>query len=285
MDAISSCYARRVLRPLLVLAAAILVAVPSIAAPPSQPPNLDHFRCYPVLNSQLPLIFVVTLKDQFDRADDPGDQFFTGFPLRFCNPVAKTPVDRGPGMGPPGHISDPDHHLTLYGLVPVRTRTELTWRVQVENQFGRQTLSVLDARGLMVPTHKMEPGLDPPEGLNHFKCYRASGRKIQVVVTLEDQFETTEVLTAQPEVFCNPAEKTVGRTTTPVEDPDAHLVCYEIKPTASLIFTTLRNVPIDNQFVPNPPAILSVADSEDILCVPSRKLFAIGFPGALKAAP
>lgn len=280
MEAISSCCSRRVLRPIVVLAAAILFAVPSMAAPPSQS-HLDHFRCYPVLNTQLPLIVTVTLKDQFDRAGDPGDQFFTGFPLRFCNPVAKTRVDDGPGMGPPGQIRDPDHHLTLYGLVPTQTRPALTWHVKVENQFGRQILSVKDARGLMVPTHKIEPGLDPPEGLNHFQCYQASGREVPVVVTLEDQFETMEVVTARPEVFCNPTEKTVGRLTTPIEDPDAHLVCYVIKPTAPLVFTTIRNVLISNQFVTN--AALSVADSEDILCVPSRKLFAIGFPGAFKA--
>jgi hypothetical protein len=255
---------------------------PSAAVPPFQEPNLDHFRCYPVLTHQLGLFFLVGLEDQFDRSP-AVDQYFTGLALRFCNPVAKTHADRGPGGGQSGHIRDEDHHLTLYGVVPLRSERGLTWRVHIENQFGRQSLTVRDARGLMVPTHKIERGLQPPQGLNHFLCYKASGNELNAVLTLEDQFETMQVVALQPEVFCNPVEKTLpDGTVSPIEDDEAHLVCYEIKPTGGLVFDTVREVQIDNQFVPNPPTQLDVADSEDILCVPSRKNFAIGFPGAFK---
>jgi hypothetical protein len=276
-------------RKLLSLAPAIplvlmLSAPPSAAVPPFQEPHLDHFRCYPVLSHQLPLIFRVGLEDQFDRTPDTVDEFFTGLAFRFCNPVAKTPVDRGRGGGPPGQIRDENHHLTLYGLIPLRSTQALTWRVRVENQFGRQSLTVKGRpRGLFVPTHKIERDLEPPEGLNHFLCYQARGHELNRILSLEDQFETMEVVALEPEVFCNPVEKTLSDgTVSPIEDDEAHLVCYEIRATAPLVFDTLRQVQIDNQFVPDPPTTLDVADSEDILCVPSRKLSAIGFPGAFR---
>jgi hypothetical protein len=274
-----------VLLSFLVLASAILAPSPSVAVPPFQPPDLDHFRCYPVVTHQLGLFFVATLTDQFDGTSGRGQDFIAGLAFRFCNPVAKTPDNRGHGTGPSGQIKEPNHHLTLYSIVPTRSSSRLTWRVHVENQFGRQMLTVGDARGLLVPTHKIEEGLEPPVGLNHFKCYQARGPEIAVVATLEDQFETMEVATGEPAVFCNPVEKVVSGTTTPIDDADAHLVCYEIAPTAQVVFSTVRHLEIDNQFVPNPPAPLDVVDSEDLLCVPSRKLFAIGFPGAFKATP
>src|SRR5262249_40602539 len=155
---------------------------------------------------------------------------------------------------------DEDHHLTLYGLVPLRSERGLTWRGHNEKQVGGPALAGRGARGVVVPTHKNENGLPAPAGANHLLFYKASGNGVKAVLTLEDQFETMQVVALQPEVFCNPVEKTLpDGTVSPIEDDEAHLVCYEIKPTGGLVFDTVREVQIDNQFVPNPPTQLDVA--------------------------
>jgi hypothetical protein len=158
--------------------------------------------------------------------------------------------------------------------------------VVVRNQFGLQSLRTGQAVILAVPTAKF---LTPPPatavptpvplGLDHFKCYIASGRNIDAAVNLKDQFKTSPAVVLQPALFCNPVQKTIpnsttpnGGTITPITNPTAHLTCYV---TTQGNFQT--QVFILNQFTPlvqpNPPHVqpLVVVNSE-MLCVPSLKL-------------
>jgi hypothetical protein len=134
--------------------------------------------------------------------------------------------------------------------------------VVVRNQFGFQFLKVGQPEALAVPTQKFPH--NPPEGLDHFKCYRASGRNINQVVGLSDQFlKSPEVKVYRPYEFCNPVAKLHNDQLTPIENPKAHLVCYTISrdPFATQVDTL-------NQFGTEPLLV----NEPDLLCVPSTKL-------------
>jgi len=281
----------RITAPIAVLGA-VLVG-PAIAAPPSPAPDLDHFRCYSITVGHPALPPIATLEDQFDKRLDKVEQVFVGLPIGFCNPVAKTIPGPGGGPGQTTEIRDPSAHLIFYEIHESANQRHLTWNVTVDNQFGRQTLFATKPLVLAVPTQKVSvDGVDTelaaPEGLNHFKCYRAKGRTLNVPATLDDQFETAGVIVVDPLLFCNPVTKTVTRTgvpiATPIEDLDAHLTCYNIDLAAQVGFTTLKNIETVNQFnhIPGQVEPLRVVTDERVLCVPSTKTRVLGIPGSLK---
>jgi len=285
-----------IIGPMAVLGA-VLVG-PAIAAPPSPAPDLDHFRCYSITVGHPALPPFATLEDQFDERLDKVEQVFVGFPFGFCNPVAKTIPSPGGGPGQTTEIRDLSAHLILYEIHETTPQRHVTWNVTVDNQFGRQTLFATKPVALGVPTQKVSvdgdaTGLEPPEGLNHFKCYRAKGRTLNVPVTLEDQFEPAPVIVVDPLLFCNPVEKTVTRTTgvtivTPIADAEAHLTCYNIDIDFSRApfggFTQIKPVETVNQFNHIPGAVepLQVVTDERVLCVPSTKSRVLGTPGSLQ---
>jgi hypothetical protein len=262
----------------------------AIAAPPSAPPALDHFRCYSIAVGH-PTGLPVDLQDQFDSRLDKVEEVIVGLPIGFCNPVAKTVPGPGQGPGQTTDIRDISHHLTLYEIHETANQRHLTWKLTVDNQFGRQTVFVSRPVLLAVPTQKVTVGGEGtghamPEGLNHFKCYRARGRDLNVAVTLEDQFETAEVIVGEPLFFCNPTTKVVSRSeVTPIEDAEAHVACYEIGLAAPVGFTTQLNVGTVNQFNHIPVEPLTVVTDERVLCVPSNKTSVLGMPGSFKQAP
>ncbi|MEN8219750.1 MAG: Calx-beta domain-containing protein, partial [Pseudomonadota bacterium] len=80
--------------------------------------------------------------------------------------------------------------------------------------------------------------------LDHFKCYSVKGKKIKAKVDLEDQFgEQKGVKIVKPVMLCNPVIKRHNEKEFPVNNPDAHLVCYKIKPS-----TPDKTVIVKNQF-------------------------------------
>jgi len=275
----------------MVLLSAVLVG-PAVAAPPSAAPDLDHFRCYSITVGH-PTGLPATLEDQFDRRLDRVEEVFVGLPIGFCNPVAKTVAAPGQGPGQTTEIRDPSAHLTMYEIHETTTQRHLTWKVTVDNQFGRQTLFATRPVLLGVPTQKVsvegEPtGLEAPEGLNHFKCYEAKGRALNAPATLEDQFESAEVLVVEPLLFCNPVTKTVrraegGSDVTPIEDQEAHLACYDIDLAAPVGFTTQIHIETISQFNHIPVEPLTVVTDDKVLCVPSTKSSVLGFPGSFQA--
>jgi hypothetical protein len=267
---------------------------PLAAAPPASAPDLDHFRCYGVATGH-PGAHVVQLHDQFDDALDKTEEVLVGFPIGFCNPVAKTVPGPGQGPGQTTDIRDPDAHLTLYEIHETSAQRHPTWKVTVDNQFGRQTLFAGRPVVLAVPTHKafvdgVDTELSDPQTLDHFKCYRASGRTLDRTVTLADQFETEAVVLAAPLLFCNPVAKTVRRGSEPddvppILNPEAHLTCYTIELVAAVGVVTQKGLLVANQFnqigVDLQP--LTVLTDERVLCVPSHKAAVLGMPGSFKA--
>jgi hypothetical protein len=181
---------------------------------------LDHFNCYWVWDErgQITVGEVVYLEDQFGAV-----QAEVGYAGWFCNPVEKWQD----GVTP---ISNPDHHLLIYSLD--YDEEPQTWYVDVDNQFGEQMLTVYGPVGLAVPTQKVEPEYhQPPVGLDHFLLYNViKGPSVDVVVGLDDQFgDQPEVLVTTPIAFGIPVQKTHDGVVTEIEDPEAHLVFYEIE--------------------------------------------------------
>jgi hypothetical protein len=223
---------------------------------PNPYPN-DHFQCYRTQSQ--PLDVSVLLRDQFD-ADETEALVLEA--LRFCNPVEKIHVLPGGGeiVSP---IRNPDAHLKFYRIetsAPMAAR-----QVVVSNQFGRrQVFKVSEPVALAVPTQKLPH--EPPEGLDHFKCYQANGESVNATVGLKDQFHASpQVRVLDPVVFCNPVEKTHGDIVTPIRNPAVHLACYNIEaePLPESLSVTVRN-----QF----GAEDLVVDRPEFLCVPSLKI-------------
>ena len=251
---------RLVTRSLLGLILATSASAQSVRESGAQPKSLklDHFWCY-IISSETPDPAVAaTLKDQFQTAD-----VSVGTPLQFCNPVQKTV-----GQGTPGEIVTPivnlNDHLTMYGLqrsAPLPATQTLT----ATNQFGVQQLTVDNATTLMVPTQKMLENLRFPTRLDHFLCYPVNAASIAKPVSLMDQFQTQgDVTVEQPVLFCNPVAKTIGNKTTRIQNPAAHLLCYNIRLPQS---TTSRQVPIANQLETDTFTVTTT----QMLCVPSTK--------------
>lgn len=85
-------------------------------------------------------------------------------------------------------------------------------------------------------------------GTDHFACYEAIDRNPNepIGITVDDQFAGTITAEASTALeFCNPAAKTVGQITTPIEEPNAHLTFYEL---TQKLRATRRTVVVSNQF-------------------------------------
>ena len=280
-----------VIAPMAVLGA-VLVG-PALAAPPLPPPeDLDHFRCYS--NTGHPALPpIATLEDQFDERLEKVEEVAVVWPIGFCNPVAKTIPSPGGGPGQTTDILDPKAHLTMYEIRETTRQRHPIWKVTVDNQFGRQTIFATKPVLLGVPTQKVSvngvlTGLGLPVDLNHFKCYQAKGAPLNAAVTLEDQFETTDLLVVEPVIFCNPVTKTVTRAgvpvVTPIVDPEAHLTCYNLKLATQIGFSTNINIQTNNQFnhIAGAPESFTVVTDERVLCVPSNKAAFLGMPGSFQ---
>lgn len=102
---------------------------------------------------------------------------------------------------------------------------------------------------------------------NHYKCYPILSSSVfnPQRVLLRDQFWNTWVWVLRPVYLCNPVWKTTqsGVTYSPPQ-PDAHLVCYEIKEDVP---TTDWEVKTTDQF-----GTLSLkGNAAELLCLPAAK--------------
>ena len=223
--------------------------------------RLDHFKCYITTNP--PIDAQVVLEDQFDRQMKTRENVLVRRVVRFCNPVEKVRLDTVPPDVTP--IIHPENHLKLYRIFTDDLDLAPTRKVLIQNQFGKKTIRTFHQEVLAVPTQKLAPSPHPPpQDLDHFKCYRAYGAAINKFVTLRDQFHIEEnVKVGYPFGFCNPTVKIHGGVTTPITNPDDHLVCYKItrKPFTGPVVGL-------NQFGQEN---LTVREA-DLLCVPSKKL-------------
>ena len=206
-----------------------------------------HFRCYIVSQQTPEPANTVTLSDQFI----PEATLSVDEPLQFCAPTSKNGLE----------ILKPEEHLTMYGAAQELT-PHLT--VSTEDQFGPRTLEAVGARVLLVPTQKLVGDLGFPNRLNHYWCYEVNGPPVDVEVTLEDQFGSDLVRVQQPELFCNPVEKTFGGVTERIKEREVHLTCYDLKGPQR---TQATQFGVHNQFEDDDFTITAF----ELLCVPSEK--------------
>ena len=245
----------RMLRPMgslvspwtLGIAASTMALLLYGSAPASaQALNLDHFMCYTV--SAKAINVPVLLQDQFDQMLGIVENVNVTSPNYFCNPVKKTLPS-----GAVTNIIHIENHLKWYRI---QTNTVPTHKLVILNQFGTQKISTGQPRWLAVPTKK--DNLGAPIQLDHFKCYTASGTALNVRVTLEDQFELDRNFTVlRPLRWCNPTVKSHNGQVTPIQNPQAHLICYDVA----------RSLTALNQFGSE-----SLLVRKMTLCVPSQKL-------------
>jgi len=106
----------------------------------------------------------------------------------------------------------------------------------------------------------------PPD---HQLCYAvtAKGFKAPTSVTLVNQFNPNgfPVTVTAPTLHCNPVQKTVGGAVYQINNPDAHLLCFHIKP---LTPVAKHTVSLSNQFGQN---IVMNTNQPNSLCLPTWK--------------
>jgi len=222
-----------------------------------EPLPLDHFMCYWVGEDMVLPEWpgVVYLEDQFCAVEAE-----VWLPWGFFNPVEKW----HDGVTTP--ISNPDHHLLAYDIY--YEEGPQWWQVEVNNQFGVQSLIVHGPVALALPTQKIEPMYhEPPVGLNHFMLYEViEGPPVNVVVGLNDQFgDQPQVEVGYPDYFFIPVRKTdASGMVTQIENPLGHLVSYEIW--GALFY---QQVQVVNQFGEH---IFPNVEGPYCLTVPSQKM-------------
>ncbi|HLJ29985.1 MAG TPA: hypothetical protein VKY85_24980 [Candidatus Angelobacter sp.] len=248
---------------LLVIAA--IGSVPALAQS-TNPPPLDHFRCYYIPN-QIAFTPNIQLQDQFDAAvSSTTFEHIAQLTLaRICNTTQKLINNVTTPM------TNPNHHLAMYQLSPQPITPRI---VVVTNQFTPstgQTLMVSDARFLLVPSGKIPlPGTqpDPSPDLDHYKCYAAGGPQLNVLPFLTDEFITERTFVLWPVLFCNPTVKIHTNVTTNIQNNRDHLTCYATVGTGFAGIVNPPGVGIRNQFGTVGVPVMQ----PDMFCVPSIKV-------------
>ena len=224
------------------------LAVPTQKDGLPPPVSLDHFLLYSVMYGA-PLGVSVGLIDQF-----VDEQVDVGEPVLFANPVQKTVGDEVT------EIENPDKHLVFYAIEGGVFQTQ----VQIDNQFGEQTLDVGNPYYLGVPSEKVNFVEVKP--LDHFKCYDVvDAPPLDVYVDLMDQFDYYDnVQVKYANWFCNPVEKTL-EVPTAIVNPDNHLTIY----TLLNVEPQMWQVEVESQFGLQELTVVGPV----ALAVPTQKLY------------
>jgi hypothetical protein len=242
----------------------VMLAVPTEKEGHEMVECLNHYLVYVVDEAdydEFSPVEGVNLKDQF--IPDGEDVTVLG-PYLFANPVEKTIVDSGKVT----EIEDPDLHWVLYDIWDEEA-PYIEKKIQIDNQFGSQTLDLAYRDTLAVPSQKIVPPTPP---LDHFKCYQTLPEEpLGLEVSLLDQFHSDYLwaVVLDPMMFCNPVEKTLldGGGTTPIVNPDNHLTVYKIG--APIDWWT---VTVDNQFNDAAVPQTLLVYGPVALAVPTQKL-------------
>jgi hypothetical protein len=222
----------------------IALAVPTQKEGHEMPVCLNHFLVYMVMEEGFPEVSV-NLKDQFVP---DGEDVTVWEPVLFANPVQKTVDDVVT------EIEKDDEHLVFYSIEDIGFDESINKTIQIDNQFGSQTLDLTYRDTLAVPSQK----ISWEQPLDHFKAYFASWAggeppaTFPVEVQLKDQFITEwlgEPISANvtgPVLFANPADKWHLDEWTPISDPNDHLTFYWIDYDEE--FAKTWDVTVKNQF-------------------------------------
>jgi hypothetical protein len=207
-------------------------------AVPYDPPLLDHYLLYEVIESTPMDPVLVVLNDQFEGEPDA----LVVAPRFLANPVKKTHDDEVTD------ILDEDTHLVFYDIeVSGGNELDPTVDVEAKNQFGDQDFVAYLSAFLAVPSEKT---VLPPPVLNHFRSYWVdpAGGIETTPVLLEDQFHAGDPISAavvSDWFFCNPVEKWLDDWHwSPIWHPDDHLYIYGIEYAAPEYYL----VEVKNQF-------------------------------------
>ena len=123
-------------------------------------------------------------------------------------------------------IYNPDHCLTIYWISCEEDTGR--WIVDIENQFGPQTLLVEGPYALAVPTKNGAHA--EPLGLDHYLLYYVVDYTYldEIVVELNDELLNEPMVTEvyEPALFANPVKKTHGTEVTEILNPDVHGALY-----------------------------------------------------------
>jgi len=285
----------------LIVFASLALAAAGVASA-QEPYVLDHFTCY--ITPEHPTVTVpLVLTDAFTAADQMPVVASEIRMTLFCNPATKRVVS--PTTIPAVPIAHPDAHLAMYAIAstPEYNSPAVIRSVEVTNQFGKQTFMTDYADYLLVPSGKelipakgsVTPPTQPPASeLDHFMCYHVDvGNSVGATVLLNDEFfnvDHTEVgAVLSPQFFCNPVQKAIAgppsgclnnlstcpSSTTPIEHPASHLVCYHVQTKS----TFNRGILYINQFVPPGSIEATQVTSLYLLCVPSQLVSWLPVPG------
>ena len=124
-----------------------------------------------------------------------------------------------------------------------------------------------------IPQPPPPPPVIQPSNLDHFKCYEALQPNFrQRTVGTRDQFGQRRARVLRTRQLCNPVSKNGGK----VQQPRAHLVCYETRDTGNA--TPPRTVIVTNQFGQRK----LTTRRPNRLCVPSLKRKT---PGSVPSTP
>lgn len=163
-------------------------------------------------------------------------------------------------------IIAPNAYLSVYVFKP---KTVHGGKIKFKDQFGIQTWKLGHADFLLVPTEKIKTGSKPPPAtLDHYKCYEASGNRLDKKVSLRDEYDgkTAKTVTVeQPCFWCNPATKTHGTKTFKINNPKQYLACYLIKPQTRFSPPKLERT--KDQFGTHKMVVMF----PNLLCVPATK--------------
>jgi plastocyanin len=256
-------------------ASGIVIVEPNIDPSPD-----DHYLGYDVKETKGTPKFVpltVELRDQFGDAT-----YIVKKPKMLYNPVEKQVVNAD-GTVEITPIQDPVTHFKGYQIktpkgdpkfVPVSD-------IRVSNQFGTINVDATKPDLLLVPTAKSHddpnvPELDSP-AVDHYKCYKVKLNSdfVPLQVRLFDPNFDLEKLfdVKKPKLLCNPVEKTLlnpdgtPSEITSIQNPENHLMCYDLKKMKDDPKFEKRNVFTNNQFGADD---LEVKKQKQ-LCVPSIK--------------
>jgi hypothetical protein len=214
----------------------------------------------------------------------PGTQFVPPPPVNLADQFETKihNVKKPLALGNPANKNDEDpdaenypHHLEAY-LIKETPGTPLHAKrsnLRVVNQFGVIFVDTIKAERLLVPTAKDHvsqppPPLDPP--VDHFKCYKVrvtpGTPKFQArQAVIVDQFNQPKTFDVKkPTRLCNP----VNKNGEGIQDPNAHLMCYQVKPASGQPkHIKVFGLFVNNQFGPERLGTIK----EEELCLPSLK--------------
>jgi hypothetical protein len=124
------------------------------------------------------------------------------------------------------------HHLTWYSI---KGQTEPERIIEVENQFGKQKLTLQHVQGMLVPSGKnrRHERFPIPEDLDHYKVYQVtshSGFDFENLIVGDQFSDRMSAAVSEPIYYAIPTVKEHNGTTYPVQNKKTHIVFYSIDP-------------------------------------------------------